>query len=135
MKLSARHKLGSVFAGLCLFSAGLRADATLLNVSYDPTRELYAQYNQAFAAHWFKATGETVTINQSHAGSGAQALAVIDGLEADVVTLALAADIDAIVGKAHLLEPDWQEKLPHNARGHHYLCGAGHRRCAGRLGE
>ncbi|HTB23257.1 MAG TPA: sulfate ABC transporter substrate-binding protein [bacterium] len=95
-----------------LFSACLRADSSLLNVSYDPTRELYAQYNQAFAAHWLKLTGETVTINQSHGGSGSQARAVIEGLPADVVTLALAADIDAIADQAKLLPRDWEGKLP-----------------------
>ena len=79
--------------------AAARADVTLLNVSYDPTRELYQAINKAFVADWKAKTGETVTIKQSHGGSGAQARAVIDGLQADVVTLALAADIDAIAAK------------------------------------
>ena len=88
---------------------------TLLNVSYDPTRELYKDINTAFAAQWKAKTGETVTINQSHGGSGAQARAVIDGLDADVVTLALAYDIDAISQKAKLLPANWQQRLPQNA--------------------
>jgi sulfate transport system substrate-binding protein len=91
------------------------AAATLLNVSYDPTRELYAGVNQAFAEQWKQKTGQTLTINQSHGGSGKQARAVIDGLEADVVTLALAYDIDSIAGQAQLLPQDWQTKLPDNS--------------------
>ena len=91
------------------------ADTALLNVSYDPTRELYKAINQAFAADWKTKTGETVTINQSHGGSGKQARAVIDGLKADVVTLALAGDIDAIAKKAKLLPEDWAKRLPHNS--------------------
>jgi sulfate transport system substrate-binding protein len=87
----------------------------LLNVSYDPTRELYADVNQAFAAQWKQQTGETLTIRASHGGSGKQARAVIDGLEADVVTLALAADIDAIVDKGKLLPANWQKRLPLNS--------------------
>src|ERR1035437_140944 len=90
------------------------ADVTLLNVSYDPTRELYADFNNAFAQYWQKKTGDKVTIRQSHGGSGKQARAVIDGLEADVVTLALGGDIDAIAEKG-LIAPDWQKRLPHNA--------------------
>jgi sulfate transport system substrate-binding protein len=87
----------------------------LLNVSYDPTRELYQDFNAAFAKHWKATTGETVTVRQSHGGAGKQARAVIDGLEADVVTLALAYDIDAIAEKAQLLPADWQKRLPNNA--------------------
>jgi len=90
------------------------ADTSLLNVSYDPTRELYQDYNSAFSKHWKNKTGETVTIKQSHGGSGKQARAVIDGLEADVVTLALAYDIDAIAEKG-LIKPGWQKELPHNS--------------------
>jgi sulfate transport system substrate-binding protein len=90
-------------------------DATLLNVSYDPTRELYAAYNQLFAKYWKAKSGQTVTINQSHGGSGAQARAVIDGLEADVVTLALAYDIDAIAQKGKLLPDDWAKAFPDNS--------------------
>ncbi|MBT9500957.1 MAG: sulfate ABC transporter substrate-binding protein [Burkholderiaceae bacterium] len=91
------------------------AQTTLLNVSYDPTRELYQDFNAAFARHWKAKTGETVTIKQSHGGSGKQARSVIDGLEADVVTLALAYDIDAIHDKAKLIPADWQKRLPQNA--------------------
>jgi sulfate transport system substrate-binding protein len=90
-------------------------DVTLLNVSYDPTRELYQEYNAAFARHWKEKTGDSVTVNQSHGGSSKQARAVIDGLAADVVTLALAFDIDAIAEKARLLPADWQTKLPNNS--------------------
>jgi sulfate transport system substrate-binding protein len=92
-----------------------RAQQTILNVSYDPTRELYQEYDKAFAAYWKTKTGQAVTINQSHAGSGKQARAVIDGLEADVVTLALAHDINAIHDKANLLPADWQSRLPYNS--------------------
>src|SRR6185503_17883125 len=88
---------------------------TLLNVSYDPTRELYKQFNAAFAKHWKEETGQEVEINQSHGGSGAQARAVIDGLEADVVTLALAYDVDALHDKGQLIPADWQTRLPHNS--------------------
>jgi len=90
------------------------ADVTLLNVSYDPTRELYAEFNKAFAAAYQKETGKSVEIRQSHGGSGAQARSVIDGLQADVVTLALAYDIDAIAAKG-LTGADWQKRLPENA--------------------
>ena len=92
----------------------LAANLTILNVSYDPTRELYEDVDPAFAAAWKAKTGETVSIEQSHGGSGKQARAVIDGLEADVVTLALAYDVDAIA-KAGLIAPDWQKRLPHNS--------------------
>lgn len=88
---------------------------TLLNVSYDPTRELYGEYNAAFARYWEGKTGDKVTIKQSHGGSGKQGRAVIDGLEADVVTLALAYDIDAISEKASLLPKNWQVRLPNNS--------------------
>ncbi|HEX7109894.1 MAG TPA: extracellular solute-binding protein, partial [Aestuariivirga sp.] len=87
------------------------ADATLLNVSYDPTREFYKEFNEVFAADWKAKTGETVTINQSHGGSGKQARAVIDGLDADVVTLALAGDIDAIAKNSKKLPADWAKRL------------------------
>lgn len=103
---------------LSVFVAGSMAQAgnvKLLNVSYDPTRELYKDINTAFAAQWKAKTGDTVTINQSHGGSGAQARAVIDGLDADVVTLALAYDIDAISSKAKLLPPNWQTRLKENS--------------------
>jgi sulfate transport system substrate-binding protein len=91
------------------------ADTTLLNVSYDPTRELYAAYNELFVKHWKAKTGEAITIKQSHGGSGKQARTVIDGLPADVVTLALAGDIDAIAEKGKLLPVNWQSRLAHNS--------------------
>jgi sulfate transport system substrate-binding protein len=91
------------------------ADQTLLNVSYDPTREFYAEVNRAFAEQWKKDTGETLSVQSSHGGSGAQARAVIDGLPADIVTLALAYDIDAIAQQAKLLPEDWQKRLPDNS--------------------
>ena len=88
---------------------------TILNVSYDPTRELYQDYNAAFAKYWKAKTGQDVTIQQSHAGSSKQARSVIDGLEADVVTLALAYDTDSIAEKANLLPKNWQSRLPNNS--------------------
>lgn len=91
------------------------AQTRLLNVSYDPTRELYRDYNAAFAAHWKARTGETVVVQQSHGGSGAQARAVIDGLEADIVTLALEADIDAIAERSGRLPASWKSRLPSNS--------------------
>ncbi len=91
------------------------ADLTLLNVSYDPTRELYQEYNAAFTKYWKTRTGDTVIFKQSHGGSGKQARSVIDGLEADVVTLALAYDIDEIASRAKLLPIDWQKRLEHNS--------------------
>src|SRR5919198_2544347 len=91
------------------------AGVTLLNVSYDPTRELYQEINAVFAKYWKTKTGEQITIQQSHGGSGKQARAVIDGLEADVVTLALAYDIDAIAEKSGLIRKNWQSLLPHNS--------------------
>ncbi|MDP3610094.1 MAG: sulfate ABC transporter substrate-binding protein [Methylophilus sp.] len=93
----------------------LAADISLLNVSYDPTRELYVEYNAAFAKHWKAKTGDNVTVKQSHGGSGKQARGVIDGLPADVVTLALSYDIDEIGAKAKLTPKDWQKRLPHNS--------------------
>ncbi|KYC29484.1 sulfate transport protein (ABC superfamily, peri_bind) [Sterolibacterium denitrificans] len=105
-----------VTAGLFLtLSAPVAAQTTLLNVSYDPTRELYKEFNAAFAKHWQDKTGGKVNVRQSHGGAGKQARAVIDGLEADVVTLALAYDIDAIAEKAKLFPPDWQKRLPYNS--------------------
>jgi sulfate/thiosulfate transport system substrate-binding protein len=91
------------------------ADVTLLNVSYDPTRELYQEINSAFARHWKAKTGETVTIQQSHGGSGKQARSVIDGLQADIVTLALAYDIDALHEHGELVPADWQQRFPDNS--------------------
>lgn len=87
----------------------------ILNASYDPTREFYAEFNAKFAAYWKKKTGDEVKISQSHGGSGKQARAVIDGLEADVVTLALGSDIDRIAQKSGLLAENWQSRLPHNS--------------------
>ena len=99
------------FAGL----AGAATAAELLNVSYDPTRELYSEYNAAFAKHWKAKSGEDVTIKQSHGGSGKQARAVIDGLEADVVTLALAGDVDQLYKIGGLIPADWAKRLPQNS--------------------
>ena len=90
-------------------------DVTLLNVSYDPTRELYVDFNKAFAAHWKTRTGQNLTVKQSHGGSGKQARSVIDGLDADVVTLALAYDIDELHAKGKPIPADWQKRLPHNS--------------------
>jgi sulfate/thiosulfate transport system substrate-binding protein len=100
---------------LCAPPARAQKQITLLNVSYDPTREFYADVNKAFAAQWMARTGGTVTIRQSHGGSGKQARSVIDGLDADVVTLALAYDIDGLRQKAQLVAADWQRRLPHNS--------------------
>jgi sulfate transport system substrate-binding protein len=96
-------------------SSAAAADQTILNVSYDPTRELYKAYNDLFADHWKKLTGDTVTVQQSNGGSGAQARAVIDGQPADVVTLALQSDIDAIAQKTGKIAADWQKRLPDNS--------------------
>ena len=96
-------------------TAAAQEKVTLLNVSYDPTRELYRDINATFARVWKQRTGQDLEIKQSHAGSGAQARAVIDGLEADVVTLALAYDIDEIAARGKTLPADWQKKLPHNS--------------------
>jgi len=101
--------------GLCVLGAASAKDVTLLNVSYDPTRELYADFNKAFAAYWKGKTGDVVTVRQSHGGSGKQGRSVIDGLEADVVTLALAYDIDEIQQKSGVIAADWQKRLPHNS--------------------
>ena len=103
-----------VLAGLIWAGSAYAADVSLLNVSYDPTRELYADFNKAFAAAYQKETGKSVEIKQSHGGSGSQARGVIDGLQADVVTLALAYDIDAIAAKG-LIKADWQKQLPLNS--------------------
>ena len=109
--------LASAILALVLAGVSLSAQpaVTLLNVSYDPTRELYQDVNAAFAASWKAKTGQAVTVNQSHGGSGKQARAVIDGLPADVVTLALAYDVDAIHEDGGLLAKDWQTRLPGNS--------------------
>jgi sulfate transport system substrate-binding protein len=101
-------------AGTAMFQSEAK-EIKLLNVSYDPTRELYQEYDAAFVKYWKEKTGETVVIQQSHGGSGKQARSVIDGLGGDVVTLALAYDIDAIVQKGKLIAPDWQKRLPQNS--------------------
>jgi sulfate transport system substrate-binding protein len=108
----------ALFAGsfaLALSATSLAAEINLLNVSYDPTRELYQDYNAAFAKYWKAKTGDTVTVKASHGGSGKQARAIIDGLDADVATLALAADIDALSSKAGLIPTNWQTRLQHNS--------------------
>ena len=101
--------------GLTMLTQSYAKDIKLLNVSYDPTREFYEDYNVAFARHWKKKSGDAVTVGQSHGGSGKQARSVIDGNEADVVTLALAYDIDMIAEKGKLLPADWQKRLPSNS--------------------
>lgn len=109
----------SLLAAMVVFAASVTGafaqQKSLLNVSYDPTRELYAEVGKVFSEHWKAETGQTITLRSSHGGSGSQARAVIDGLEADVVTLALAYDIDAIAERAHLLPTNWQSRLPDNS--------------------
>jgi sulfate/thiosulfate-binding protein len=108
-------RLALLVAALAVSATAAAKDFALLNVSYDPTRELYVDFNKAFAAHYKAKTGDTVTIKQSHGGSGRQARSVIDGLDADVVTLALAYDVDELHAKAKLIPADWQKRLPNNA--------------------
>jgi sulfate transport system substrate-binding protein len=110
-----KYVLFTLALGLALVGPASAKDVELLNVSYDPTRELYQDVNQAFAAQWKQQTGQTLTVRASHGGSGKQARSVIDGLEADVVTLALAADIDAIATNGKMLPANWQGRLPHNS--------------------
>ena len=114
MEINDDPSHSALVAGLLWASSAFAADFTLLNVSYDPTRELYADFNKAFAAAYAKETGKSVEIKQSHGGSGSQARSVIDGLQADIVTLALAYDIDAIAAKG-LVAPDWLKRLPLNS--------------------
>jgi sulfate/thiosulfate transport system substrate-binding protein len=114
MEIEMVRRILLTVAALLWAGSAFAADVTLLNVSYDPTRELYVDFNKAFAAAYQKETGKSVEIKQSHGGSGSQARAVIDGLQADVVTLALAYDVDAIAGKG-LIPADWQKRLPQNA--------------------
>src|SRR5437868_4186133 len=114
MEIRVFSRIVFIVAALIWTGSALAADVSLLNVSYDPTRELYAEFNKAFAAAYQKETGKSIEIKQSHGGSGSQARAVIDGLKADVVTLALAWDIDAIAAKG-LLAREWQQRLPLNA--------------------
>src|SRR5262249_54780129 len=116
----AKHSLAvAVLAAITSFifqsHTAWATEVTLLNASYDPTRELYQAVNAEFAKAWKNKTGDTLTINQSHAGSGKQARAVIDGLEADIVTLALSYDIDNISEKSNLLPSNWQSRLPNNS--------------------
>lgn len=114
MKLFAKH--AALFAAtLLLTSTAFAKDINLLNVSYDPTRELYVEYNTAFAKYWKEKTGDNVKVEQSHGGSGSQSRAIIDGLQADVATLALAADVDALAKKGKLLPDDWATRLPDNS--------------------
>ena len=115
LHLTALGLLGMALLALSALSAQAHGETTLLNVSYDPTREFYAEVGKLFGPEWKSETGEDVKFQTSHGGSGAQARSVIDGLEADVVTLALAYDIDAIADKAHLLPVDWQTRLPDNS--------------------
>jgi sulfate/thiosulfate transport system substrate-binding protein len=113
MKIATAALLAVATIGIS--AAAIAQNHTLLNVSYDPTREMYREFNDAFAAYYRELTGRRVTINQSHGGSGSQARAVIDGLDADVVTLALAADIEAIVERTDRIPANWQEQLPYNS--------------------
>lgn len=116
MKLSGKHLLVATAFNVALFSPlTYAADSKLLNVSYDPTRELYEAYNPVFSDYWKSKTGDTATVNQSHGGSGKQARSVIDGLGADVVTLALANDIDTIADLTKKIPADWQNRLPNNS--------------------
>jgi sulfate/thiosulfate-binding protein len=110
-----RQVLGGSFLLLLTLLAQAQAPVSLLNVSYDPTRELYATFNQAFARHWKSKTGQDLTFRQSHGGSGKQARSIIDGLDADVATLALAGDTDALHKHAGLIPKDWQGRLPYNS--------------------
>lgn len=110
MKITPILAIAVAFLG-----TALAKDVSILNVSYDPTRELYLEYNDAFAKYWKEKTGDTVKVDQSHGGSGKQARAIIDGLEADVATLALAADINALHDKGDLVPEDWQKALPNNS--------------------
>ncbi|MBS4018857.1 MAG: sulfate ABC transporter substrate-binding protein [Dechloromonas sp.] len=114
-KSSRRQLLALFLAAFAPLSFAQSNELSLLNVSYDPTRELYQAFNPEFSRYWKEKTGQSVTVRQSHGGSGKQARSVIDGLDADVVTLALAYDIDAIAEKSGKLPADWQKRLPHNA--------------------
>ena len=114
MSISAKLKLGVLAAVISTISLAAAAK-DFLNVSYDPTRELYEDVNKNFSKYWESRTGQKINFKQSHGGSGKQARAVIDGLDADVVTLALSADIDVIAEKTRQLPADWQKKLPHNS--------------------
>ena len=114
LKLAVSAALATTLAAASVNALAQQA-VSLLNVSYDPTRELYVEFNQAFAKYWKGKTGQDVTVKQSHGGSGKQARSIIDGLEADVATLALAGDTNAVVKNGGWIAPDWQKRLPHNA--------------------
>ncbi len=115
-RLLTRYLIALGLGGASLLQAALaQGSVSLLNVSYDPTRELYVEYNAAFAKHWKAQTGQDVTIRASHGGSGKQARSIIDGLDADVATLALAGDTDALHANGGLIPKDWQKRLPHNS--------------------
>ncbi|MCJ7798212.1 MAG: sulfate ABC transporter substrate-binding protein, partial [Polaromonas sp.] len=115
MNVSTRLAFAVALTGSAGVALAQKPSVTLLNVSYDPTRELYADYNAAFAKYWKSRAGQDVTIKQSHGGSGKQARSVIDGIDADVVTLALAGDVDALVKNGGLIPKDWQKRLAHNS--------------------
>ena len=117
-------KLAALITVLALTSpiVASAADITLLNVSYDPTRELYQDYNVAFSKYWKEKTGDTVTVKASHGGSGKQALAINDGVDADVATLALAYDVDQLYDKAKLIPKEWQKRLPNNSAVYLHYC-------------
>jgi len=115
INFSIQTAMAVALASPALFSHAQQPPVTLLNVSYDPTRELYVEYNAAFAKYWKAKAGQSVSIKQSHGGSGKQARSVIDGIDADVVTLALAGDVDALAKNGALLPKDWQKRLPHNS--------------------
>ena len=115
LNLSIQFTLAATLAGASLATHAQQPAVTLLNVSYDPTRELYVEFNAAFAKYWKAKTGQDVIIKQSHGGSGKQARSIIDGLDADLATLALAGDTDALVKNGGWVAKDWQKRLPHNA--------------------
>src|SRR5512140_3298890 len=115
LQLSAAGAAAATLGPAAVLTARAQQPLTLLNVSYDPTRELYAEFNPVFAASWKSSTGQDVAIRQSHGGSGKQARSVIDGLAADVVTLALAGDIDALASNGGWVARDWQKRLAHNS--------------------
>ncbi len=115
INVSLQASAALALTGAALLSHAQQPPVTLLNVSYDPTRELYVDYNAAFAKYWKAKAGQDVTIKQSHGGSGKQARSVIDGIDADVVTLALAGDVDALAKNGNLIPKDWQKRLQHNS--------------------
>jgi sulfate/thiosulfate transport system substrate-binding protein len=120
--IARRAAVATLLAASALVAVAQPKQVSLLNVSYDPTREFYVDFNKAFAAHWKAKTGQTVHVRQSHGGSGKQARSVIDGLDADVVTLALAYDVDELASRARLIPADWQQRLPHNSAPYTSTC-------------